>query len=956
MTKKFLNLVGIIFLCASAGSAQFMCEYNLAYLSLQTEDWASEIDLEIYNQDSVLMFSLSDELQGNPLANNSFYTFQVCLPDGCYSVSMIDGFGDGWNGANLTLGYGIETIALGTLDYGASEWTVFGINTENCEAAFPGCMDPMALNFNAVANTEDGSCIYPIVCEEGITAEIHVSTGENGEEFAVEIIDEYGNSVLSLSQLDDWAYSYFPICIDSTACYTVIMSNNGGNNGWNGGYLWITSPLGYLTLDFLDYNLSSETITFSFDQSCPYSGCTDPMALNFDPLANVDDGSCLFPEACEDNTLIVTVATAYWSAEISWSLLNENGEMVWSGGEYYNNYWQYSDFTCLADGCYTLVMYDSFGDGWNGGIITLAANGETLYIGGVEHGSIGTVSFTLNAEECNPILLFGCTDPVAFNYNPEATLNDGSCIPVMFGCTDPDASNYYAWANTDDGSCIYPEPCEGISATLYICTFSNGSEIGLQILDDEGNELINVNNLGNVQIEYIDLCLPATSDCYTVNMYNSAGNTGWYNGYFWINYDGLQLINESLDIELGQETAYFSLNGGCPVSGCTDPEALNYEPNANEDDGSCTYPQPCEDHTILYTLFTGNFPSEITWSFINEYGLEVASGNGNGLALNQYATFAYCLPDGCYSLLLADSFGDGWNGAVYSISLNGEIIAQGGLQYGSIQTDLVSVNAECGNEESYFGCTNPEALNFDPNATVDDGSCQYFNELCNYNPLLLLLNTQTWGYEISWELRDSGGVVIASGDNYSSWSGYAIELCLPDGCYEFHMFDSWGDGWNGGYYMILGEDQLVAEGTLLYGDYTMDLISINGNCAIAGCMNAEALNFNPNATMDDGSCIYNGGFGEVFDEFVSPELDVDFDFFPNPFEFDIQVVFNNLQPDKEVILELFDELGRNVYALNYGSNQTHFRRTLDLNELESGMYLIRISNGDKAITKRIIKQ
>ena len=65
----------------------------------------------------------------------------------------------------------------------------------------------------------------------------------------------------------------------------------------------------------------------------------------------------------------------------------------------------------------------------------------------------------------------GCMDPSALNYNPNANIDDGSCIyqgvptdngepgPIddvlIPGCTDPLSNNYNALANYDDGSCTY---------------------------------------------------------------------------------------------------------------------------------------------------------------------------------------------------------------------------------------------------------------------------------------------------------------------------------------------------------------------------------------------------------------------------------------------------------------------------------------------------------------------
>jgi hypothetical protein len=54
----------------------------------------------------------------------------------------------------------------------------------------------------------------------------------------------------------------------------------------------------------------------------------------------------------------------------------------------------------------------------------------------------------------SPPLISGCTDPEACNFDPEASIDDGSC--VYPGCTDPEACNFDAEAGCDDGSCVYP--------------------------------------------------------------------------------------------------------------------------------------------------------------------------------------------------------------------------------------------------------------------------------------------------------------------------------------------------------------------------------------------------------------------------------------------------------------------------------------------------------------------
>jgi hypothetical protein len=71
----------------------------------------------------------------------------------------------------------------------------------------------------------------------------------------------------------------------------------------------------------------------------------------------------------------------------------------------------------------------------------------------------------------DPRPVFGCTDPLAENHNPNADTDDDSCVYRM-GCTDPAGLNYDPDATMDDGSCTYPStidtPPQFIPAALPI--------------------------------------------------------------------------------------------------------------------------------------------------------------------------------------------------------------------------------------------------------------------------------------------------------------------------------------------------------------------------------------------------------------------------------------------------------------------------------------------------------
>jgi hypothetical protein len=846
--------------------------------------------------------------------------FDVCLISPCFHIELTDLENDGWGNGLWELSDSEGNVLLeGTLIGQGPEIHYYSLDEE------VGCTDESANNYNANASCDDGSCTY---CDDGFdVVQLQMfDTGGNGWQGAEYLISNLDTEDLVASgTMETLSMETIALCLEN-GCYQIELTSGDADEEIS--FVLMDGDGNVMTQGGIPFDPFNFMVGLA---ACDVPGCTNATCNNFNPYATVDDGSCICPP---DNDECVDAIAVSCGSMFNGTTINANDDEGMIGT------------TCGPEITAPGVWYVYNGDGSTLTASLCNSAYNTLisaYVGAPDCGTLTCI--TGNDDSCEDQAVIQFQTEAGFDYYILVSGNGDETgdFTLQFSCVDCDGNgpiNDECSGATEimSGQVVEGTSCCNADDPVNLCTPSNSTAYGQWFVINSGDEscsfemsLTNVGgesvgiaifedigNLGCWNLNEVACCGPVTNVCDAdLNaFYSTVDNTDYYIFVYTINPAGCG----SWELEI-----FFG------VCGCMDSTAVNFDPNATTPDGSCVYdcteptanddcsgalPLPCgtlelaqsfgcaeatgptgtqcdsESGAGLWYTFTGDGAIHTIRTCTDEV-LEILSNSNNEIDI-------YVSSDGtcdgeleCATDAYTGEFVSGFDDELsfecgfYQQGLDQItfVTEVGQNYYIYVSSDnsfnqLFMLSHDC--VPAITGCTAEVACNFDPAATLDDGSCDFFSCLCemcdddSQLPLQMHMLDEFgdgWG-GASYSISDEFGTVIFSGSIDDAQWGIDIDgfegneegsdfFCIcGEGCFTISVVGGdWPDemSWQlidqFGVEIVSGEGE--SEESFCLDDWQ------------AGCTDPEACNFNPLAVIEDGSCTPGGCTNPIAENYDS---------------------------------------------------------------------------------------
>ena len=339
-----------------------------------------------------------------------------------------------------------------------------------------------------------------------------------------------------------------------------------------------------------NYNCDGSCIDIDGDLVCDIYeilGCTDTSACNYNVLATEEDNTCTYAEPgleCGQTAVIgcmdILACNYNELATVEGLCINTTTECATCSGE--------------VDGTGVVLVNDADNDG-------VCDNDEiygctdSLYI---EFSDLATE----DDDSCSELIVLGCTNSEAFNYNSNANVLNETClfdVVVDFSTTGTNTTtNFSVTIDTIELTLGTQDITEGdiiggfhiIDGQLYCVGFTTwtGNDFSINLwMDNPATE--EIDGLTNSSTIYWIVQQEETKYNYLVDLtlIEAPGVT----------FVSQITLNTTTIIGCMDATAYnynsdaFINDGSCEdfIDGCTDTDACNYDEDANTEDGSCYF-------------------------------------------------------------------------------------------------------------------------------------------------------------------------------------------------------------------------------------------------------------------------------------------------------------------------------------------------------------------------------